>query len=265
MKKTTTEAPQGLARRTFLAGLAITVPIAATAATPAAAASGASRDAIDQLYAERTTLAERSRIFTAQWKAAEASMPWWAQPGPTTLRGDGTWTGQHVGWPAIDDGRAPSSASAMILKRPRPSDIKEDFNLSLRLWGEKHRPEIRAFYRKEMLALVDRRRRQRDAERQAGIAAIGHELDALGERLGEIDDQLENLEVELADVPQQAAAMLLIAANYDRKRYNRFGFGCSATLGALRPMLTGQVLEHADYAIEHRADEVQTMPFWSEA
>jgi hypothetical protein len=178
MKKTSTESLQGLPRRSFLAGLAITVPIAATAATPALAAPGASRGAIDELYAERTALAARSRILDEQWKAAQARLPWWAKPGPCYLRGDGKWTGASVGSPAIDDGRIPSSASAMILKRPRPSDIRQDFEFALRIWGEKSRPEIRALYRSRMLALVARIRRQREEERHAGLPTIEDELDA---------------------------------------------------------------------------------------
>jgi hypothetical protein len=263
MKKITPEAPAGLARRSFLAGLATTIPIAATAATSALAASDASRDAIDALYAERTALADRSCILNAQLKAAMDSLPWWAQPGPCYLRGDGTWTGHVVGWPAIDDGRTPSSASAMILKRPRPSDIRQDFEFSLRIGGEKRRPEFRALYRKRMLALVARLRRQRDERRQAGLPTIEDETNALGERLGEIDDRLEGLEVQPADVPQKAAAVLLIALNYDRGCND--SFGGSATLDALRPLLTGQIREHVDYVIAHPEDELSTMPFWSAA
>jgi hypothetical protein len=255
------EAPQGLARRSFLAGLAITAPIAATAATPALAAPGASRGAIDELYAERTALAARSRILDEQWKAAHARLPWWAKPGPCYLRGDGKWTGAHTGWPAIDDGRTPSSASAMILKRPRPSDIREDFEFGVRIWGEKRRPEFRALYRNRMLALVSRRRRQRDERRQAGLPTIEDELDTLGERLGEIDDRLEDLEVQPADLPQKAAAVLLIASIYDRGC--NYTFGRSATLDALRPLLTGQIREHADHVVANPDDEMWSMPFYS--
>jgi hypothetical protein len=68
-------------------------------------------------------------------------------------------------------------------------------------------------------------------------------------------------EVSPADVPQKAAAVLLIASNYDRGGDDNFGD--SATLDALRPFSTGQVREHADYAATNPDDEMRSMPFWS--
>jgi hypothetical protein len=59
-------------------------------------------------------------------------MPWWAQPGPSHLRGDGSWRGTDVGWPAIDNDKLPSRPQCMFNKRPSPSDIRKDFELDLR-------------------------------------------------------------------------------------------------------------------------------------
>jgi hypothetical protein len=224
-----------------------------------------SRAAIDELYAERTELAARSREWREQHNAAEASMPWWAQPGPSHLRGDGKWRGGDVGWPAIDNDKLPSSPELMLNKRPSPRDIRKDFELSLRWLGEKRRPEIRAVYRSRMRALVERLRRQREEELKVGLPALEAQFEKIVERIGEVDDRLENLAVEPADVPQKVAAVLLIASNYDRKQDDNFGYGNSATLEALRPLLTGQVREHADHAVTNPDDEMCSMPFWSVA
>jgi hypothetical protein len=258
------EASAGLARRTFLAGLAVTAPIAARAFTPALAASGAARGAIDALYEERTTLAAQSRELHQQYSAAQASMPWWAAPGPSHLKGDGTWRrGPDVGWPAIDDGLVPSRPNECLNKRPSASDIRKEFEGS-RMWGEKHRAEFRARYRRQMIDLVSRLRRQRDEEAKAGLAAISTQLDAIGERLGEIDENIEGLDVSATDAAQKAAAVTLITSLYAHLR-NNDEFGDTATLVALRPFLTGQIREHVDYVIEHPDHEMWAMPFYSAA
>jgi hypothetical protein len=260
------QAPQGLARRSFLAGLAVTLPAGAIAATPALAAVGASRSEIDDLYAERTELAARSRIVAAQHKAAEASMPWWAQPGPSLLRGDGRWTGTSVGWPAIDNDKLPSHPDTMFNKRPSPSDLRKNFDIRLRMCGkltEAHRTEARGLYIQSMRELAARRRRQREEEIKVGLPDLEAQLDAIGERLGEIDDRLQDLTVSPADAPQKAAAMLMIDLNGHWK--NDTAFGCSVTLGALRPFLTGLISEHAEYAQANCLKRVDAMPFWSAA
>jgi hypothetical protein len=257
----TAPAPAGLARRSFLTGLAVTLPIAAAVAVPVLAAPGASRSEIDELYAERTALAARSRELREQYDAAEASMPWWAQPGHELLRGDGTWTGGFVGWPAIDDGRTPPHHIVTFQMRPSPQTIARDFDRDLRFFGEKQRPEIRAKYRRQMRELVARLRLQRAEEQKVGLPGLMAQMDAIDDRLLEIDDRLENMHVLLADVPQRAAAVLLIASIYDRARND--SFGASATLDALRPALTGQIREHADHVAANPNDEMRTMPFWS--
>jgi hypothetical protein len=99
--------------------------------------------------------------------------------------------------------------------------------------------------------------------RRRGFLALMAEMDAIDQRLGEIDDRLENMDVLLADVPQRAAAVLLIASIYDRGRND--SFGASATLDALRPALSGQIREHADHAAANPNDEMWSMPFYSAA
>jgi hypothetical protein len=257
----TAPAPAGLARRSFLTGLAVIVPIAAAVAVPALAAHGASRSEIDKLYEERTELAARSRALREAYDTAEASMPWWAQAGHEYLRGDGTWTGGFVGWPAIDDDRKPPHYAVTFQMRPSPRTISRDFERDLSFFGEKQRPEIRAKYRRQMRELVARLRLQRAEEQKAGLPGLMTQMDAIDQRLLEIDDRLENMDVLLADVPQRAAAVLLIASIYDRGRND--SFGASATLDALRPVLTGQIREHADHVAANPNDEMWSMPFWS--
>jgi hypothetical protein len=259
----TTPAPASLARRSFLTGLAISLPIATAAATHALAAPGASRSEIDDLYAERTELAARSRELREQYDAADASMPWWARSGHELLRGDGKWTGAVVGWPAIDNDELPSHSTVFFKKRLSPFCIRKRFEEDLRFFGEKQRPEIRATYRRRMRELVARLRRQREEEQKAGLPDLEAQLDAISERVFYLDDRLKNLDVPPAEVLQKAAAVLLIASNYDR--HGDDSFGSSATLDALRPLLTGQIREHADYATENPDDDMWSMPFWSAA
>jgi hypothetical protein len=248
-----------IGRRGFLTGAAVVSATVAVGATAALASSA--RSEIDALYAERTALAARSRELGEQYDAAEASMAWWARAGHEYLRGDGEWTGGVVGWPAIDDGRKAPHYVVSFQKRPSPYTIAKDFERDLRFFGEKQRPEIRANYRRRMRELVARLRRQREEERKAGLPDLEARLDDVSERIFDLGDRLKNLDVSPADVPQKAAAVLLIASNYDRGRNH--SFGGSAALDALRPFLTGQVHEHADYVTEHPDDEMESMPFWS--
>jgi hypothetical protein len=206
----------------------------------------------------------RSRELREKYKAAEASMAWWVQSGPSHLRGDGKWCGADVGWPAIENDRVPSRPDFMLNKRPSFSDIRKDLKFDLRHWGGRHRPEIRAKYRRRMLDLVTRIRRQREEEAKAGLQQFEDQLDAIGERLSETDERIENLSVTVADAPQKAAAVMLITTLYDHLR-NTDCFGNSATLVALRPFLAGQIREHVDLVMEHPDHEMWAMPFYSAA
>jgi len=97
---------------------------------------------------------------------------------------------------------------------------------------------------------------------KAGLAAIEAQMDAIGERLSEIDDRLGDLDVEPVDRPQKAAALILIESLYRCWRRDHV-FRGSASLDALRPFLTGHIREHVDYVAEHPDDEICTMPFYS--
>jgi hypothetical protein len=252
--QTTAEAAEGLARRTFLTGLAVTLPIAATVATPALAVPGASRSEIDVLYEERTELAARSRALGDAHAAAEASMPSWAQPGHEPR------TGVFSGWPAIcDEDGIPSVR--FVRQRPSPTDIRKDCEELVRSLGEDKRSAIRGEYRHRMRELVARLRRQREEEQKAGVPELAAQHFQISERIFDLDDRLKELEVPVAHVLQKAAAVLLITSHHDRCRDNSFGI--SATMEALRPFLTGQVREHADYVAEHPDDEMWSMPFWT--
>jgi hypothetical protein len=254
------EAAVGLARRSFLVGLAVTVPIAVTASTGAPGAPSASRSEIDDLYAERTELAARSRTLTEQHKAAEASMPWWAQPGRKYVRSDGQWVGEKVGWPAIDDGELPPNPSTWINKRVSPFEIRKDFTIDANR-ASMSPDEARVRYRRRMRGMIARLRRQREEEAKAELRQFRDQLDAIGERLGEIDKKIENFSVSAANAAQKAAAVALITSLYDHRRRTDC-FGNSATLVALQPFLTGQIREHVDYVIEHPYLEMGAMPFY---
>jgi hypothetical protein len=106
-----------------------------------------------------------------------------------------------------------------------------------------------------MRDLVARLRQQREEERKSGLSDLMAQLVAIGERLSEIDERIENLDVTSADAAQQAAAMILITSLYEHWRSND-EFGNTATLVALQPFLTGQIREHVDYVIEHPDHEM---------
>lgn len=266
-KPTLPEAPEGLVRRSFLTGLAVTVPMAATVATPALVASGASRSAIDELYAERTELAAQSRELCKRHDAAESAMPWWARPGHEYVRPDGTWAGAHVGWPAIDDDKLPTYEGSMLKKRISPFDIRRSFESNARLWKAFDayrgdgcgRERARAIYRKDMRELVARLRRQREEERKVGLWEIEAQMEALSDQIFDLEDRIKNLDVPSAEVPQKAAAVLLIES---RERRSDDSFGESAMLDTLRPLLTGLISEHAKYVAENPDEPMAAMPFW---
>ena len=73
-----------------------------------------------------------------------------------------------------------------------------------------------------MRDMIARLRRQREEEAKAGLQHFEDQLDAIGERLGEIDDRLESLTVAAADAPQLAAALLLVSTISNSLRDDRF-------------------------------------------
>jgi hypothetical protein len=250
-----------LARRSFLVGLAVTAPIAATASAEAFAAPMVSRSEIDDLYAERTKLTARSKTLKDQYRAAEDSMPWWAQPGQKYVRSDGQWIGEKVGWPAIDDGKLPSCPSIWIDKRISPHEIRNDFAIDTET-ARMGPVEARVRYRSRMRDMIARLRRQREEEAKAGLRQFRDRLNEIRESLKEIDKKIENSNVTAADAAQKVAAVTLIASSCDRRRSHEY-LGNSATLVALQPFLTGQIREHVDYVIEHPYHEMSAMPFYS--
>jgi hypothetical protein len=253
--QTTAEAPEGLARRTFLTGLAVTLPIAAAVATPALASPGVSRNEIDRLYEERTELAARSRELVDQYKAAEASMPSWAQAGCEPR------TGAFSGWPAICDVDGVPS-TRFVRQRPSPTDIRKDCEELLRDLGESKRSAVRAEYRHRMRELIARLRLQREEKRRVGLPDLEAQLEAVADRMFDLDDGLQKLEVPPEHMPRKAAAVLLITSHLDHHGDKRLGTGALVTLDALRPFLTGLISEHAEYVVANPNELMATMPFW---
>ncbi|SHM07235.1 hypothetical protein SAMN05444159_7596 [Bradyrhizobium lablabi] len=233
----------------------------ASQSAAAFAVQNSGRAEIDKLYEERTALAARSRELHAQYVAADASLPWWARAGHEYLRGDGTWTGGIVGWPAIDDDHKPAHYIVQLLKRPSPYTIRRDFERDLRFFGEKQRPEIRAKYRRRMRELVARLRCQREEERKAGLPELEAQIDAISDRIFDLNDRIENLDVSAADMPQKVAAVHMITQY--RHFLARQPIGDIAVLMVLRPMLTGLIREHADFAAKDWEAPICSMPFYS--
>jgi hypothetical protein len=251
----TAPAPEGLARRSFLTGLAVTLPIATTVAVPALAAPGASRTEIDDLYAERTELAAQSRALVEAYRAAEAAMPWWAQTGCEPR------TGAFSGWPAIcDEDGNPSTR--FVRQRPSPIDIRKDCEELLRYLGEDKRAAVRGEYRHRMRELIARLRLQREEKRKVRLPDLEAQLEAIGDQIFDFDDRLQKFEVPPEHMPQKAAAVLLITSHLDHHGDRSLGTSVLATLDALRPFLTGLISGHAEYAAANPYELMRTMPFW---
>jgi tetrahydromethanopterin S-methyltransferase subunit G len=60
--------------------------------------------------------------------------------------------------------------------------------------------------------MIARLRRQSEEEAKAGLQQFDDQLDAIGERLSEIDEKIENLNVTAADAAQKVAAVILITS-----------------------------------------------------
>jgi hypothetical protein len=180
-------------------------------------------------------------------------MPSWARAGCEPR------TGAFSGWPAICDVDGVPS-TRFVRQRPSPTDIRKDCEELVRRLGEDKRSAVRAEYRHRMRELIARLRLQREEQRRVGLPDLEAQLEAFGDRIFDLDDRLQKLEVAPMDVPQKAAAVLLITSHLDRHRNKRFGD--SATLDRLRPLLTGLIGEHAEYAAANPYELMATMPFW---
>jgi hypothetical protein len=83
-----------------------------------------------------------------------------------------------------------------------------------------------------MRELIARLRLQREEKRRVGLPDLEAQLEAIGDRIFDLDDRLQKLDVPPEHMPQKAAAVLLITSHLDR--HGDQSFGDSATLDTHR-------------------------------
>lgn len=245
-----------ITRRNMLA----TTAAAVAAVAPAVAVASSARAEIDALLERRIALDLNEQALGAQHRAAQATMPWWAQPGPSHIRHDGTWTDDDWGWPAIDNGELPRMGM-LLNKRPSPSDLASEFESIVTFFPE-DRARARGRYREQMRALVARVRRQRAEEEKAGLPAIDAQAEATEQEIIRINRQLRRIYVGQEDLPQKAVALILLDI-IDQVSGDRVND--EFPLLALMPAVTGAVRGRAEQVIAHRGRTVRTLPFFAAA
>ena len=224
-----------LSRRSLLgSGLAAAVPLAA--GVPVAAAAAPAPDGDDlllDLWHRRAEVLAQIEALDDAIAAASARMPWWAQPGPRYVDGQGRHVGEISGWPAVEDAGVPEYKLAHRLIRISPRDIRKHMEETIRTIGPKAVPEARARAARKLRALANRQRRQRAEEARVGLPAIEAASEAAGDRLCEIDRQIESLPPTIATM---AAVMLM---------HNEIGY-IGAALHHARPLLPSALVAEID-------------------
>jgi hypothetical protein len=175
--------------------------------------------------------------------AAEAALPWWAQTGPMYLAHDGTFTGIHVGWPAIRDLEPPKIAGASRLLRPSKYDLRADYDQTCRMSGDS--PEARASYAARLRQFRTRRREQKAEEQKLGLPELEKRNEAIIDGLVAINTVIESLPDQTADA---IAASLMIELNYEASLRDNTGVNMQGIARALRillPSLTGNIAADA--------------------
>jgi hypothetical protein len=85
--------------------------------------------------------------------------------------------------------------------------------------------------------------------------------DELCERIFDLEDRIENLDVSGVDVPQKAAAIYMITQT--RQLLDHQPISDVTVLMVLKLMLRGLIREHADVAAKDCESPICTMPFYA--
>ena len=98
-------------------------------------------------------------------------------------------------------------------------------------------------------------------QRLDDVPAILAQSDELCERIFDLEDRIENLDVSGVDVPQKAAAIYMITQT--RQLLDHQPISDVTVLMVLKLMLRGLIREHADVAAKDCESPICTMPFYA--
>lgn len=217
------------------------------------------------LWAERQILVEQNNALSAAWKAADDQLPSWAKSGPRLLAHDGTYCGQHVGWPLDVSVKPSEHQSAYRVCRLSLHDVKENFDFQVGLFPGMsaearaiHRANMRSSLRK-VIALV---RAQRAEHTRVGLYEIESQLEVVNDALSSVDDKILDKQ-QTADA--KAAKILLSLqqnCSLDSSAANDFEMELACVpLEMLLPQLTGLIGEHVEFFLTNRTASLRDMPF----
>jgi len=232
-------------RRSFLTTGAVAVASVAVPVAAMATTQDNQDDLAISLWEKRSTM---KPLFIAAIRAqreAEARLPWWAKSGPNMLCHDGTFTGQVVGWPAIQDLERPDRPGVYHLIRPGKFDAWR-FNGMSGEWRERA-------IRKARDDLAKRMKAQRAEKWRAGVITADWALEALYDQLDAIDDQIDKLS---NSTPNAAAVLVLhttllyVDQNYGLNMNPELHVALKA-FEFLRPHLRGIVKEHVEDLLDN--------------
>jgi hypothetical protein len=252
----------GSERENFVTRRAAFKPIAAAAFASAAVipavANAQPSSELHTLWNKRRAIRPVYLQGRAAIKAAEDALPWWAQTGPMYLAHDGTFTGIHVGWPAIRELEPSEMVGVLRLARPSQHDLRKDYEQHCSLWGDS--ASARARYRDKLRKFAVRRREQKAEEQKVGLPALEKQHEAVVDGLVALNDAIETVSDQTADA---VAASLLVELNYEGSLRDNTGVNIQGIARALRillPSLTGNIavdvadlLDNPDTPITERA------------
>lgn len=160
---------------------------------------------IAQLWSLRKRVIAEERLASRAVDEASDKVPWWAKPGPSYLFCDGSMGGPISGWPALQNVTPPEYKNVHKNIRPSPSSVKESARSYGLMWGEER---ARAIYRRDLRAIVLRRRAADLEGAKVDLPRLEAELETLTTAVIELDDALISGAAECSAAAIAANALL---------------------------------------------------------
>ena len=228
-----------------------------------------------ELWERREAANAKVREASAAAEAAERQLPEWAQSGPAYLNQDGTFSGDSVGWPALDieefvacDRGVYSPTMWPRKVRLSPADVRTEYKKLMAGLKGRQWPAARIRCDRLLTMITARRRAQAAAARKLGVPALerAHEL-ACDRRL-EIENQIFNL---TPCTPHTLAAAVLLDLRHecladdciDRPQSGAMIIAERA-LRALRPELRGVIAARVAEFLDNPSMPLSHMALWGE-
>lgn len=247
------------ARRGFLSGLA-SVPVAAIVTAPALSASTAPVSDVEAMW--RAYMAARGAQTAAcrAWRAAHDQVPWWAKPGPSYMRYDGTVCGDYSSAPAIQRDTRPEMGISVLI-RPTEASIEEDRRIRR---GMYHDADLDARHDSALASLRERQAAAQAERDRLNEPALSQAADDATEATYAIEDEI--LALEPAS-PAVIAMQIMLRARgeaNDNATISSGGEMGIAALGlrGLLPMLTGEIASTAADFIADAERRLDAMRVW---